>query len=181
MELLTLGFLGMYRFLDDMGGAATRGAMLVTDVKTKPLEFRVTASVRPQKFQEMLYGELLEEHMAVELIGLPLLNALQQKPSLIIVRDVLFLGLNPSQEIPTIRLIGEDEPLLIRGASTKSLNSLDSGNPPIKIHTSGQFEEKLDEIGQQLQSISLARNLMEPFDRLEKACTDVHARKVGDS
>lgn len=178
MELVTIGFLGMHRFDDD---AAIRGAMLVTDTETKPLEFRVTAPVRPQKFQEMLYGELLDEHVSVELMGLPLLNALQQKPNLVIVRDILFLGLNARQEVPTILLLKEDEPLIKRGASTEPLNSSDSGRPPVKICTSGQFKPKLGEIAQQLQAIFLARDLMEPFDRLEKACKDVHTRKVGDS
>ena len=177
MEFMTLGFLGMYRFED---GAAIRGAMLVTDVETKPLEFRVTASVRPQKFQEMLYGELLDEHVSVELMGRPLLNALQKKPNLIIVRNSLFLGLNTKQEIPTILLLKEDEPLIKRGASTKSLNSSESGHPPIKICTSGQFEPKLEEIAHQLQAIFISRDLIEPFDRLEKACMDLHTRKVGD-
>lgn len=178
MEFVTISFLGMYRFDDS---AAIRGAMLVTDTETKPLEFRVTAPVRPQKFQKMLYGELLDEHVSVELMGLPLLNALQQKPNLIIVRSNLFLGLNGRQEIPTILLLKEDEPLIKRGAFTKSLDSLDSGHPPIKICTSGQFEPKLEEIKKKLKSICLTRDLLEPFDRLEKACTDVHTRKIGDS
>jgi hypothetical protein len=174
----TISFLGIHRFEN---GAAIRGAVLVTDTETKPLEFRVTAPIRPEKFQKILYGELLDEHMSVELIGLPLLNALQQKPNLIIVRDILFLGMNARQEIPTILMLKEDEPLLKKGASTQPLNSPDSGHPPVKIHTSGQFEPKLTEISQQLQSIFCSRDLMEPFVRLIDACTDVHSRKVGDS
>lgn len=178
MEFVTISFLEMHRFEDN---AAIRGAMLVTDIETRPLEFRITAPIRPQRFQKMLYGELLDEHVSVELMGLPLLNALQQKPNLIIVRSSLFLGLNLKQEIPTILLLKEDELLLKRGAFTKSLNSPDSGHPPIKICTSGQFEQKLEQIAQKLQPIFLARDLMEPFDRLERACADVHTRKVGDS
>jgi hypothetical protein len=91
MEVVTIGFLGIYRFEER---AAIRGAMLVTDTETKPLEFRVTQPVRPQKFQEILYGELLDEHVSVELIGLPLVDAVEQKPNLIIIRDGLLLGIN---------------------------------------------------------------------------------------
>jgi hypothetical protein len=66
MELLTIGFLGIHRFED---GAAIRGGMLVTDTTMKPVEFRVTAPVRPEKFQKILYGDILDEHISVELIG----------------------------------------------------------------------------------------------------------------
>lgn len=178
MEFLTIGFLGIHRFED---GDAIRGAILISDRETKPLEFRVTGPVRPQKFQEIVYGGLLNEHIFVELIGLPLLNALQQQPNLIVVRDILFLEINIKQEIPTVLLLKEDEPLLKRGTSSKPLNPQDSGRPPVKICTLDQFEPNLEEISHQLQPIFLNRDLLEPFERLEKACADVHSRKVGDN
>jgi hypothetical protein len=178
MEFATIGFLAMHRFED---GAATRGGMLVTDTEMKPLEFRVTAPVRPQKFQEMIYGDILDEYMSVDLMGLPLLGALEQKPNLIIVRDFLFLGLNSRQETPAILLLKEDESPVKKGMSTKSLNAQDSGRPPVKICTSGQSDQILGNIVEQLNIIIATRDLMEPFSRLEKACADLHARKVGDS
>lgn len=178
MEFSTIGFLGIYRFED---GAAIRGAVLATDLDTKPIEFRVTASVRPQKFQETLFGELLNEHLAIELMGIPLIKSLQRRPDLIIVRDALFLGLNLKKEIPTVLILKEDEPIIRRNAFTKPLNSPDSNRISAKVCTSGQFESSLEEISQELQKVFLERDLMEPFDRLKKACEDVHARKVGDS
>ncbi|MFM2429790.1 MAG: hypothetical protein RLZZ511_1003 [Cyanobacteriota bacterium] len=178
MEFATIGFLSMHRFED---GTATRGGILVTDTEMKPLEFRVTAPVRPQKFQEMIYGDILDEHMSVDLMGLPLLAALEQKPDLIIVRDFLFLGLNSRQETPTILLLKEDESPMKKGISSKSLNSQDSGRPPVKICTSGKSDSALGKIVEQLNNNIITRDLMEPFSRLEKACADLHARKVGDS
>lgn len=177
MELMTLGFLGIHRFEND---AATRGAMLVTDMQTKPLEFRVTAPVRPQKFQNILYGELLDEHLAVELVGFPLLNSLQQKPDVIIVRDILFLGMNNKKEIPVILILKEDDTLTKKGIFTEQLNPTDSAHPSAKICTTSQFETNLGEIAQQLQSIFSNKDLIEPFNRIQKACEDVHTRKVGD-
>jgi hypothetical protein len=96
------------------------------------------------------------------------------------VRDQLFLGMNAKQEIPAVLALKEDEPLFKKGASTQTLNSPDSSHPPVKIYVSDQFESQLEEIAQQLQPIFQCRNLMEPFDRLEKACADVHDRHVGD-
>jgi len=56
MEELTIGFLSSAKFEND---SVIRGAILVTDVETKPLEFRVTAPVRPTNFQKTLYGDIL--------------------------------------------------------------------------------------------------------------------------
>jgi len=106
MECRIISFLGIHQFED---GRATRGGILITDKTTKPLEFRVTSPVRPEKFQKVLYGEILDEHIAVTLIGLPLLESVQQKPDLIIVRDSLLLGINTYQEIPSILMLAEKE------------------------------------------------------------------------
>lgn len=174
MEFKILGFLGMHRFDN---GAAIRGGLLVTDVDTKPLEFRVTAPVCPQRFQEILYGDLLEEHISVELLGLPLVNAIQQKPELLLVRNELFLGLNNKHDIPTLLLLKEDEPLIKKGSSTQPLSSQNANYPSAKICTSGKFESNLVEITEKLKSVFIMRDLMEPFNRLDKACIDVHNRK----
>lgn len=180
MEFLKIGFLGIHRFEEN--DAAIRGAMLITDTDMKPLEFRVTAPVRPQQFQKILYGELLNEHLSVELIGIPLVNAVEQKPNIVLVRDPFFLGMNAKQEIPIILMQKEDESLLKKGASTtKPLEPPDSARPPVKISTSGSFESQLEEIAQQLQTIFASRNLMEPFKRIEKACEDVHNNPKRDN
>lgn len=177
MDVSTIGFLKTYSFED---GAATRGAMLVTDIEIKPLEFRVTAPVRPTAFQETLYGDLLEEYIAIELMGLPLLDAFQIKPDLVVVRDALLLLLNSKQNIPTVWLVKEDEALLKKNISTHSLSSPDSSRPSAKICMSSNFESQLEEITQNLQPIFSARDLIEPFNRVEKACVDVHTRGVGE-
>lgn len=171
-----LGFLGLRKFED----GAIRGAILVTDKDTNPIEFRVTAPVRPTNLQTTLYGELLDEHIAVKLLGDSLLNAVEQKPDLVIVRDPLFLRLNIEQSIPTIRLVREDEPNFSKEGTTRKLESQNSERPPIKVCTSSPIEKKIEEISQQLQFIFLHRDLIEPFDRLDKACSDVHSQKLGD-
>lgn len=162
-------------------GSAVRGAILVTDEDTNPLEFRVTAPVRPTNLQEMLYGDLLNEHVAVKLLGESLLEAIEKKPSLIIVRNNLFLRLNIEQDISTVLLLEEDEPTFQRKELTKQLNPQKSERSPIKVSISSEIEQRMEDICQKLQSIFVNRDLLEPFERIEKACSDVHARKLGDS
>ena len=177
MDFLMLGFIGMQRFDDN----AVRGAILVTDEDTNPLEFRVTAPVRPTSLQEVLYGELLSEHIAVKLLGQSLLSAVENQPDLIIVRNNLFLRLNNEQEVPTVLLSRENEPTYQEKGLTKQLNAPNSERSPLKVSTSSALEQEIDDISQRLQSIFISRDLMEPFERIERACSDVHVRKLGDA
>src|SRR5664280_540517 len=74
-------------------GKAIRGAFLLTDMDTKPVEFRCTNPIRPTTLQTVLYGQMLQRHLMVELIGVPLVNSLKQPPSVILVQepDLLWL------------------------------------------------------------------------------------------
>ncbi|MGE5410933.1 MAG: hypothetical protein ACM3MI_08235, partial [Clostridiales bacterium] len=101
MDLVRIAFLETYSF-DDKSGIM--GAILVTDPDTKPLEFRVTAPIKPTSFQKTLYGNVLHEHILVELIALPLLGAIKDDIDLILVRDPLFLGINNKQGVRAVRL-----------------------------------------------------------------------------
>ena len=91
MQVNKIGFLESYS-TDTKSGLM--GAILVTDIDTKPLEFRVTAPIKPTNFQKTLYGDVLLEHIQVELISVPLINALSREVDMILVRDPLFLGAN---------------------------------------------------------------------------------------
>jgi hypothetical protein len=55
LEDLTLAFISSLNFNNDN---ILRGAMLVTDEHTKPLEFRVTALIQPTELQRTLYGDI---------------------------------------------------------------------------------------------------------------------------
>jgi hypothetical protein len=151
----------------------------VADCDTKPLEFRVTAPVRPTLFQKTLYGELLNEHILVELIAVPLLAELKEKPQIILVRDPLFLGINARQMIRTVLILKEDELQFGKNNPTAQLDSV-SGRPPLILKTSEQFSKELDSIREQLESIYSRRDLLEPFSRNKIACQEVHNQRLGE-
>ncbi len=177
MNDLKIAFISSHRFED---GAAIRGAILVADCDTKPLEFRVTAPVRPKFYQKTLYGELLDEHIRVELIAVPLLAELKEKPHIILVREPLFLGINDKQMVPTILILKEDEPEFGKNIPKKQLESANSAHPTLILKTSEKFSNELNSIQQQLQQLYSRRNLLEPFSRNNIACQEVHERKLGD-
>jgi hypothetical protein len=176
MNDLKIAFISSHRFED---GAAIRGAILVADCDTKPLEFRVTAPVRPTLFQKTLYGELLDEHILVELIAVPLLAELKEKPQIILVRNPLFLGINAKQMIPTVLILKEDELQFGKNNPTAQLDSA-SGHPPLILKTSDKFSKELDSIREQMESIYSRRDLLEPFSRNSIACQEVHNQRLGE-
>lgn len=84
---------------------AVRGAFLLTDAETKPLEFRCTNPIRPTQLQKMLYGDILEQYILVELIGQPLVKTVKDEPDLILVSDFSFLDLEQKSTFPLSKLL----------------------------------------------------------------------------
>lgn len=178
MNDLKLGFLLGISF---EGNSTFRGAILITDHQTKPIEFRVTAPIRPTNFQRTLYGEILNEEILVELIAIPLVHTLKEKPKLILVRDPIFLNANLKQEIRIIRIYKEKEIGYKKDNEPASLTSLSGKYEPIFMETSKEVQSELPEIRKILAEIFAKYNLLEPFDRVKLACEQVHAQKLGEA
>jgi hypothetical protein len=178
MELTTIAFLESYSLENNAG---IMGAILVTDTDTKPIEFRVTAPIKPTNFQKTLYGDVLLEHILVELIGVPLLEAIKEEVDIIVVRDPLFLGLNNKQGVRVLRVYKEEEGPARSGTSSKEITGY-SGNGTSKVlaETLNRFENELPEILDKLNTISESRHLVEPFERLKVACEQVQTQKGKD-
>jgi hypothetical protein len=177
MELTNLAFLESYTLSDKEG---IMGAILVTDIDTKPVEFRVTAPITPTNFQKTLYGKVLMEHILVELISSPLLNAVSLDLDLIIVRNPLFLAANDRQGVRVVRLFDKNETVSREGSAKEELLTNNRDNIKIFAEISKKYEGELPQIKESLKSIAEDRNLLEPFERLKIACEQVHLQKMGD-
>lgn len=175
MEIGKIAFLETYT-LEDNGGIM--GAILVTDAETKPLEFRVTAPVKPTTFQKTLYGDVLLEHVLVELISVPLLNAINEQIDLILVKDPLFLGANSKQAIRVLRIASDEKTKSKTGSKSEEVKQ--TGGEKIYIETSKKFESELQGVKESLERIAEHRNLIEPFDRLRIACEQVQSQRTND-
>jgi hypothetical protein len=167
MDNLKIAFLSSFRFEEH----SIRGAVLVTDADTKPVEFRITDPVRPTAFQRTLYGEILDEHILVELIGVPLLRELKEIPKFVLVKDGIFLGVNTKQKIPVIQLLNETAR---EGKNVETAELGSSKFTPIRIAISKSLETQLTDIKTQLTQVYEYRDLLEPFKRLEVACQQVN-------
>ena len=177
MNLAKIGFLESLT-LDETSGIM--GAILVTDGETKPLEFRVTAPIKTTNFQKTLYGDVLLEHVLVELISLPLISALNEELDLILVRDPLFLGTNSKQGIRIVHIFNQDDKQSLPQKGVEELKSFRGSNQKVFIQTSPKYDAELPQIRDLLNNISEQRNLLEPFSRLRTACEQVNLQKTNE-
>ncbi len=175
MEVGKIAFLETYS-LEESGGVM--GAILVTDSETKPLEFRVTAPIKPTTFQKTLYGDVLLEHILVELISVPLLNAINEQIDLILVKDPLFLGANSKQAIRVLRVTNDDKSKSRAGSKVEEIKQ--PGGEKLYIETAKKFESELQGIKDSLEKIAEHRNLIEPFERLRIACEQVQSQRTNE-
>lgn len=178
MSELKLGFLIGQSFEE---GKAIRGAILITDDQTKPIEFRVTSPIRPTALQKTLYGKILFEHILVELVALPLLSSIKQKPNILIVRDPIFLNANGKQDKIIVRIFKEDENRYNLKVEPEQLSSIDGSFESVHLETSENMIDKLNEVRRMLSDIFSKRNLLEPFERVTLACRQVHSKGVGEN
>ncbi len=175
MEVQKIAFLETYE-LEENGGVM--GAIMVTDADTKPIEFRVTAPIKPTSFQQTLYGDVLHEHILVELISVPLLDAINEQIDLIIVKDPFFLGANSKQGIRVVRIFQEGEGQSRKSSKAIELSFSSNGDGKTLLETSQKFESELPVINEELNKLSEGRNLLEPFERLKLACEQVNQQKA---
>jgi len=178
---IRIAFLG-YMELDK--GAAYRGGILVADEWGKPLEFRCTAPVRPNPVQRTLYGETLMPHIAVELVGTPLLRSLEEKPQVVVIQDDVFFDLRNHTDTPVVRIRRQGTQVKVTGddGSKKAISiAIDSTTgkfQPVILEAHRQFPNDTSAWRDTLAQLFSRWDLIEPFDRLTKALEYVHQEKV---
>ena len=143
-------------------GAALRGGCLVTDSLTRPLEFRVSGPIRPTSLQKVLYGDTLHEYICNDLIGVPMLQTLENKPDLVLVREAEFLKLRPRVEIPVLWVRATVDGQFVLQAFPNFEQEAESGRDALPRRLRG-------------------RNVMEPFLRIRSALEEAHNLKVGET
>ena len=155
-------------------GTAIRGAILITDIETKPYEFRCTSAVKPTPLQRILYGDTLEDYVQIDLIAVPLLNAAKETPTLVLVRNPPLLKVRPRVNYPVV-LARPDQ-------STVSKSEADQGG--VKVVTITGHREFAAETSSAQAVLAIAmqrRDLMEPFERLMVALGEAHKQHIGDT
>jgi hypothetical protein len=170
---IRLGFLGIEQFDDSL---AIRGGILITDIDTKPYEFRITSPVRASFYQRTLYGNTLGDYVLIELISVPLIKELREDVNLIIVSSPPLLRIRPKISIPVALIKGETN-------LTNENSEKESGSSRrlITIITHHEFPSENPIAQSILSPIMQKRDLFEPFERVKIALAEAHKQKVGES
>ncbi len=178
----SVAFLGYREF---ERGEAYRGAILVTDECSKPLEFRCTAPVRPTQLQRTLYGKSLLPHILTELIGGPLITSVREKPQLILIADEAYFDVRRKVSFPVIHVSRATESRAQQQDRAKSKSLLlqcASGKfAQVEIGAHWEFTSDLDTTGERLRDWFGHWDLTEPFQRLGEGLQYVHDERVLES
>src|SRR5947209_19997269 len=74
--------LGFLTVLQDGGGFL--GGYLVTNLWGRPLEFRLSSAVQPNKVQQILYGPTLRTYLSADVIGKTLVEKVNSPVALVL-------------------------------------------------------------------------------------------------
>ena len=173
-EQSRLGFLALYETANHDGYL---GAILVTDMRGVPQEFRCTHPVKPTTIQRPLYGDALEPHIAVNLCGIPLITAIQHKPALVVVNREFLLEVRPASSCPIVFVRRAGEAIEVEGSSRRSENTskrqrIDSSTgrfQPIIFIPHSDFTDDVAPAKGTLEEIFTHLDPLEPFERMVKA------------
>ncbi|MBN2563622.1 MAG: hypothetical protein JXQ75_22105 [Phycisphaerae bacterium] len=174
-EITHLAFIMMAEVEDGV----LRGGLLVTDAHGKPVEFRCTSPIRPNAIQRTLYGGTLMPHIAVELVGAPLVQAVQTSLDVLLVQQEEFLALRARYDKPLLLARRQGEEMKLSDESGKNkpeeLLSSPSGKfAPVVVSCHWDFSDDIAQCKEGLGWTFASCDLVEPFERVRRALATLH-------
>jgi hypothetical protein len=160
---LTIGFLTV---LHDATG--TLGGYLLTNSWGRPLEFRLSTAVQPNRVQQILYGRTLTEYLHADLIGKTLIEKASTPPTLIVTDTPTVLPLRTRVEVPVLGLFTE---------AAMNAVTITHGRAKSPIYLPAAFADDKARVGELLDAVDSSVDLAEPFARVREAVAE--ARKMG--
>ena len=155
-------------------GGGWLGGYLVTNGWGRPLEFRLSTVVQPNRVQQILYGPTLKEYVAGELIGRTLIEKTATTIDMLFTDTLAVMALRRRFELPVLAIlprISDDKP-----TDDPTLTSLNDPHSSAPIWYQPTFGDR-EKIAKMLQSVDAGMDLSEPFARIREAMGE--ARKMG--
>jgi hypothetical protein len=163
---LNLGFLTV---LHEPNGYL--GGYLVTNLWGRPLEFRLSTAVQPNRVQQILYGETLEPYLCGDLIGKTLVEKTATPVQLVLTDREAAVEVRRRLEVPVAWLAPAGAP----GTSEGLVRPGRANQGPIVCHPG--FLADVPTVRQLLDRLDGTFDLAEPFARIREAMSE--ARKMG--
>jgi hypothetical protein len=169
--LTNLGFLTV---LHESNGYL--GGYLVTNVWGRPLEFRLSSAVQPNRVQHILYAGTLEPYICADLIGKTLVDKTAVSVQFLVTDCASVLDLRLKLDFPVVWLAAAEDAqataLAERGAAQVTLPS---GRGTLWCHPRFPGDEALTR--EMLNRLDASFDFAEPFVRIREAIGE--ARKMG--
>lgn len=149
-----------YLSVMNIDGKHLGGILVINDLGI-PVEFKYSEPVTPTKLQEIIYGNSLEYYLHTEIIGKGLVQRLENKPELILVQDPTLLF-----DKNTVMVTLLPQPVSEKKESNEVV--VNFSNKSIRI----TFPENVkvdDSVVQKILDYASKIDILEPFDRVEKA------------
>ena len=171
MGLTNLGFLTV---LHEANGYL--GGYLVTNAWGRPLEFRLSSAVQPNRVQHILYAGTLEPYICADLIGKTLVDKTAAPVQLLITDRAPVLDLRLKLECPVVWLADSDDEqaLAFSERGTAAVPS-PAGRDSLLCHP--RFPDDVVLTRDLLGRLDAGFDLSEPFVRIREAIGE--ARKMG--
>lgn len=158
-DQLRLGFMETM----EVDGRGHIGGLLITNQNGRPLEFQCTTPVKPNRTQEILFGETLRPWLLGELIGSTLLDRVAIKPTVVITSDPVLLELRNHTSIPVALAQKKSE-------RTVSERTIKLGGSTLRFHD-GHVTDA-DSLAKQKHLIPDSADLEEPLERVREALAE---------
>ncbi len=139
------------------------GGYLVTNQWGRPLEFRLSSPVQPNRVQQILYAETLGPYVCGELIGKTLVEKTGMAVSMVVTDTEAALELRPRVDVP-VALVVSPPKEQAAGASAQWRGH-------------ARFPDDTAAIAEMLEKVKGGLDLAEPFNRIREAMAE--ARKMG--
>ncbi len=168
---IALGFLTVFQ-----DGTGYLGGYLVTNSWGRPLEFRLSSAVQPNRVQSILYGSTLQEYLCADLIGKTLVDKTSTPIQLLFTDGLNVLPIRTRLEIPVVAVVPQDDPALpfLPSERIERLPTERTATPLLFDPRQAGDREQISAI---LETIDPALDLSEPFCRIREAMAE--ARKMG--
>ena len=168
---LNLGFLTV---LHEANGYL--GGYLVTNQWGRPLEFRLSTAVQPNRVQQILYAGTLEPYICADLIGKTLVDKTGTAVQLVLTDTEAALDLRFRLEIP-VAWVAPSSPAGRPGSPERNAGLCTNrpGQGPVFCHP--RFPSDIPPVREILERLDGTVELAEPFARIREAIGE--ARKMG--
>jgi hypothetical protein len=157
-------------------GSGYLGGYLVTNTWGRPLEFRLSTAVQPNRVQHILYAGTLQEYLCADLIGKTLIDKSATPVQLLLTDSLGVLPIRSRLEIPVVAVVPQDDPAVtfLPAERVARLETERAAAPLLFDPRQAGDEARIRGL---LERIDAALDLGEPFGRIREAM--VEARKMG--